>query len=71
MNSTDPTKNHPDYSDNRFITFQNVTLRVRDRHILPATCWEIKEGQSWAVFRKSATTFFPLASGAWYCWRGQ
>ena len=32
-----------------FITFDNVTLRVRDRHILPSTNWEIKEGESWAV----------------------
>ena len=32
-----------------FITFENVTLRVRDRHILPSTNWDIKEGESWAV----------------------
>ena len=32
-----------------FITFQDVTLRVRDRHILADTFWEIKEGQNWAV----------------------
>lgn len=32
-----------------FITFDNVTLRVRDRRILAGTRWEIKEGQRWAV----------------------
>ncbi|MEN8245583.1 MAG: ATP-binding cassette domain-containing protein [Thermodesulfobacteriota bacterium] len=32
-----------------FISFRNVTLRVRDRHILAGTCWDIKEGQNWAV----------------------
>ncbi len=32
-----------------FITFDDVTLRVRDYHILPSTNWEIKEGESWAV----------------------
>ncbi len=32
-----------------FISFNNVTLRVRDCHILSGTCWEIREGQSWAV----------------------
>ncbi len=31
------------------ISFENVTLRIRDRHILPATNWQIKKGQSWAV----------------------
>ena len=35
--------------DPPFITFDNVTLRVRDRHILPATFWEIRERQAWAV----------------------
>lgn len=31
------------------ITLENVTLRIRDRQILPATHWEIKAGQNWAV----------------------
>jgi len=31
------------------ISFENVTLRIRDRHILPATDWLIKKGQNWAV----------------------
>jgi molybdate transport system ATP-binding protein len=31
------------------ITFNNVTLRVRDQHILAATQWEIKARQNWAV----------------------
>ena len=49
MNSTDPTSTNSDNSDNRFISFENVTLRVRDRHILSSTNWVIKEGESWAV----------------------
>jgi molybdate transport system ATP-binding protein len=49
MNSTDPTSTNSDDSDNRFISFENATLRVRDRHILLSTNWEIKEGESWAV----------------------
>jgi molybdate transport system ATP-binding protein len=32
-----------------FITFDDVTLRVRDHHFLLSTNWEIKEGESWAV----------------------
>jgi molybdate transport system ATP-binding protein len=36
-------------SDNRFIAFENVTLRIRDRHILPSTDWKIKKNQNWAV----------------------
>ena len=32
-----------------FISFDNVTLRVRDRHILGGTFWEINDGQNWAV----------------------
>ena len=44
-----PTNTNPNSSDNRFVTFDNVTLRVRDRHILSGTCWDIKEGQCWAV----------------------
>ena len=34
---------------NLFITFDTVTLRVRDRHILADTCWDIEDGQCWAV----------------------
>ena len=40
---------HTKESNDRFIAFENVTLRVRDRHILPATDWEIKRHQNWAV----------------------
>jgi molybdate transport system ATP-binding protein len=36
-------------SDDRLIAFENVTLRIRDRHILPSTDWEIKKYQNWAV----------------------
>ena len=31
------------------IRLDNVTIRVRDRFILPNTTWEIKKGQNWAV----------------------
>ena len=31
------------------ISFENVTLRIRDRHILPATDWQILNGQNWIV----------------------
>lgn len=31
------------------ITLANITVRVRDRHILPQTHWEIKSDQNWAV----------------------
>ena len=31
------------------VSFQNVTLRVRDRLILPDTDWTIREGEHWAV----------------------
>jgi len=36
-------------TDKRLITLDNITVRVRDRHILPQTCWEIKTGQNWAI----------------------
>jgi len=49
MNAKSPTNSSPDNSGNRFITFDNATLRVHDHHILPSTNWEIKVGQSWAV----------------------
>lgn len=32
-----------------FITIQDVTVRVRDRFILPDTSWEIRAGESWAI----------------------
>jgi molybdate transport system ATP-binding protein len=31
------------------ITLKDVTIRVRDRHILPGTSWEIRTGQNWAI----------------------
>lgn len=33
----------------RLVTLRDVTVRVRDRHILPNTSWEIRTGQNWAV----------------------
>ena len=32
-----------------FITIDDVTVRVRDRFILPGTSWEIRAGESWAI----------------------
>jgi molybdate transport system ATP-binding protein len=32
-----------------FITLQDVTVRVRDRFILPDTSWVIRAGESWAI----------------------
>jgi len=49
MNSTERTNTTHYNSDGRFISFNNVTLRVRDCQILANTFWEIKEGQNWAV----------------------
>jgi molybdate transport system ATP-binding protein len=31
------------------IEFKDVTLRIRDRHILPATHWRIRTHQNWAI----------------------
>ena len=31
------------------ITLKDITIRVRDRHILPGTSWEIRTGQNWAI----------------------
>jgi len=28
---------------------ENATLRIRDRHILAGTCWQIHAGQQWAI----------------------
>ena len=32
-----------------FITIESVTVRVRDRILLPGTTWEIRERESWAI----------------------
>jgi molybdate transport system ATP-binding protein len=32
-----------------FITLEDITVRVRDRFILPDTSWEIRAGESWAI----------------------
>jgi ABC-type molybdenum transport system ATPase subunit/photorepair protein PhrA len=32
-----------------FITIEDVTVRVRDRFILPGTSWVIRAGESWAI----------------------
>ena len=39
----DKKQGHP------FITLKDVTIRIRDRFILPETSWEIKTGEQWAV----------------------
>jgi len=36
-------------ADNRLLTFQDVTLRIRDRHVLQSTQWQIDKGQQWVV----------------------
>jgi len=36
-------------SDGPLVSFDQVTLRLRDRQILPDTNWQIQHGQSWAV----------------------
>ena len=38
-----------EHKSQRFISLNNVTLRVRDKLILPETDWEIRTGQNWAV----------------------
>ncbi len=40
---------HPLPPGEPFITVDDVTVRVRDRFILPATTWEIRTGESWAI----------------------
>ena len=39
----------PPATGDPFITIDDVTVRVRDRFILPATSWEIRAGESWAI----------------------
>ncbi len=48
---TKATWNHglPGAVAKRLVTLREVTVRVRDRHILPNTSWEIRTGQNWAV----------------------
>jgi len=41
-----------DYLSNEekpLITIQDVTIRIRDKFILPNTSWEILTGQHWAI----------------------
>ncbi len=33
----------------RLLNFKDVTLRIRDRHVLKSTQWQIDKGQQWAV----------------------
>jgi len=40
---------HPFPPGEPFITVDDVTVRVRDRFILPGTTWEIRTGESWAI----------------------
>jgi molybdate transport system ATP-binding protein len=42
-------KSHPKPTDIPFITLDNITIRVRDKHILPETCWQIRTQQNWAI----------------------
>ena len=38
-----------DTVDNRLLTFNDVTLRIRDRHVFKSTRWQIDKGQQWVV----------------------
>ena len=38
-----------DTTDNCLLTLNNVTLRVRDRHVFKSTQWQIDKGQQWVV----------------------
>lgn len=40
---------HIDCTGRTSIKLENITLRVRDKLILPDTCWEIKNNQNWAI----------------------
>jgi molybdate transport system ATP-binding protein len=31
------------------VEMEGVTVRLRDQHILPQTCWQVREGEQWAV----------------------
>jgi molybdate transport system ATP-binding protein len=44
-----PAAINEDASTQSLIVFEEVTLRIRDRHILPATDWRIKKHQNWVV----------------------
>jgi len=39
----------PGPTEKLVVALKNVTVRVRDRHILPNTSWEIRAGQNWAI----------------------
>ncbi len=39
----------PSTNANPLITLDNITVRIRDRHILANTCWKIHADQNWAV----------------------
>ena len=43
------TASHAGTPKDVLIEFKNVTLRIRDRHILPATHWRIRTHQNWAI----------------------
>ena len=36
-------------SEDTIVSFQNATLRIRQRQILPSTNWHIKRNQSWVI----------------------
>lgn len=36
-------------SDKSLIKLEDITIRVRDRFLFAGTCWEILDGQNWAV----------------------
>jgi molybdate transport system ATP-binding protein len=38
-----------EYMDEPFITLEDITIRLRDKFILPHTSWKILTGQHWAI----------------------
>lgn len=38
-----------DAADKRLLTFKDVTLRIRDRHVFKSTQWQVDKGQQWVV----------------------
>lgn len=39
----------PSFNAKPLLTLDNITVRIRDRRILPNTCWKILSDQNWAI----------------------
>ena len=44
-----PADSNAEESKQPLIVFEDVTLRIRDRHILPSTGWRIQKDENWVV----------------------